>query len=323
MAVLNVDNPSVFASNNWVTNRPGETFSGPSPSTRLRVSGEDHYATKTVIEEARTETDTEIIIIEEIQSMKGTPSQMFSVINSPWNYGQLTLQYQRGDGFNPFIPRTNRFYNDSSDGRYNILHRQMLSLNSDPDVIRDKYVFGGKSGEGYTGGSTTHSNYFRKLTESGSYLTYGFGRSITLLEDDLIEEVTVSQATPQLGPEGWYDVRAFVIGSFDSLLKLYLNFTQANHPVVTASTTAVNNWKTQWKQVPLAYWSKLSVRIGQSVNQIPLYNYTAGATRHPSTLFWVKNEDGKFLVRDYKYTSSATPPSSGWTGYYTWADYYG
>lgn len=351
MAVLNVDNPPFFASANWgaaggdrfsdevswqatqATQAAGAyTFRADAPSTRLMVSGEDHYATRTIIEEARAT----VIVIDEIEEMQGTPSQMFSVINNPWNYGQLTLQYQRGDEPNPFIPRTNRFMNDAGvTGAGNIMHRQMIALKEEPETpggsipLKDKYVFGGKTSNGFTGGSTSHANYYRQLTASGSYLTYGFGRSVHLLEDgsDLIKETTVAEATPGAG---MYDVRAFVIGSFDSLLQLYLNFTAPTtstttdtHPAITANQAAIDSWKSKWDQIPLCYWSAYSTKIGQTAAQIPLYNSSAGTTRHASTLFWVKNADGQFLVRDYKYGTSATPPAGGWTGYYTWAEYYG
>lgn len=286
-----------------------------TPTQDLKVSGEDHYGIKTILQNVST-----TIEVEEIDTMKGTDSMLFSVINHSWNTAEQTLQYKRDDDlYNPWIPRTVNYST-------NALDRSMLALD-DSNAVKDKYVFGGKRDT---------SRYYAEPTGNGTNITYGYGRSVNFAESDpsqaTILETNKSQAITSL-----YSETAFVIGKFENFQKLYLNYTEnpatktsstksyvysTTHPADTANASAIATWKNKWMQLPLTYWTANRVRTGQTNVQIPLDNKSSAQKRHMTTKFWIKNKQGMFLARDYKYTSAATPPDD-WDGYYTWMYYYG
>lgn len=297
--------------------KPGENY--------ILVSGEDHYAVK-----ATVKSTTEEVELEGLAGVPGLPSQLYSVVNTIWDAGKMTMQFRNGATPNPFIPRTALF-------SANAIDRQMIALRPD-DAIQDEYVFGGKKIENQRNG-TSNANYYSKPTGNGSNIIYGFGRSVTLLEGNLIKETNERDATPSL-----YAETALAVGSVENMLRFYLNFVNADHPKSDATEATVNNWKDkQWSQLPLGYHSKNKTKNG-SLREYrrPLDNRASTARRRWTVLLWIKDENGRFMVREHSswrsnsnYSSLETKtsndpmrtsypyPMSTWNGRYQWAMYGG
>ena len=308
LAVFNIDDLSLLGATEESITSGGVT----SSIQNLKISGEDHYGLKTIIQNLSTTVE-----VAEIDTMKGTDSMLFSVINHSWNTGEQTLQYKRDDTvYNPWIPRTVDFSTDTKD-------KSMIALD-EGNPVKDKYVFGGKR--------DTYK-YYAEPTGNGTNITYGYGRSVTFTEADA-SQLNITENTRNDAIKGLYAETAFVIGKFENFQKLYLNYTvdpatktnstkthvyPTSHP---SNDGGIPSWKTGWKQLPLTYWTANKVRTGQLNYQIPLDNKNSSHKRHMTTKFWIKNKQGMFLARDYKYSSSATPPDD-WDGYYTWMYYYG
>lgn len=280
-----------------------ETLNGME---NIFVSGEDHYAVK-----AATKNITRETVIEGLAAIPDIPSQLYSVVNDKWDLGRMSMHFRNGDEVNPNIPRTVDFSTAA-------INRLMVEL--DTGRLKDEYVFGGKR---YA------SVYYSQPTGNGSNLIYGYGRSVSLLEDGTIREITGAQATPSM-----YAESALAVGSPENILKFYLNFTLA-HPAATASAAAVNAWKNNWTQLPLGYHTKNKTKNGALRNyRRPLDNKNSTARRRWTVLMWIKDESGRFLVRDYtswgtasdstdSMRSSYPVPTSTWNGRYQWAMYGG
>lgn len=309
-AVLSVTTPSGIGS---ITPTSGPGGIGGSSETvnsngveNIFVSGEDHYAVK-----AATRNVTRESVIEGLAAIPNIPSQLYSVVNDKWDWGRMTMHFRNGDDPNPNVPRTYNFSNS-------IINRSMIPL--DIGRQKDEYVFGGKR---YS------SVYYSNPTGNGSNLIYGYGRSVTLLEDGTIKETTGAQATPSM-----YAESALAVGSPENILKFYLNFVPT-HPADSASTAAVNDWKGNWTQLPLGYHTKNKTKTTNLRNyRRPLDNRNSDARRRWAVLMWIKDENGRFLARDYTSWGSSTDttdtmrtsypiPTSKWTGRYRWAMYGG
>lgn len=334
LAVLHVNDPGtlnvgpkipLFDLENWWKGGTGKadgTGSGEMTNglaygeNQIWVSGEDHYAVRAVRDTEDTET------IEGLASLPKLPSQLYSVVNTVWDAGKMTLHFQNGTNPNPNIPRTPTFSTS-------VIDRTMIALR--PEDTKDEYVFGGK------GLTQTSANYYSKPVESGSNIIYGYGRSVTLLEDGMIKETNGSQATPSL-----YAESALAVGYVENMLRFYLNFVETNYPANTASAAAVNNWKnTGWRQLPLGYHTKAKTKNANLREyRRPLDNRLSDARRRWGILLWIKDRNGRFLVRDHtdwrtssnrntsaesgdNMAASYPYPMSTWNGRYRWAMYGG
>lgn len=296
----------------------GSFMSTLNPTVEMKISGEDHYGIKTIIQNI-----SHTIEVEEIQTMRGTDSQLFSVDTPSWSAGEMTLQYRRNDDkdiYNPTIPRTPNFSTRSED-------RAMITL--DPgNPVKDKHVFGGKQDP---------SRQYIVTVPSGSNLNYGWGRTVNFAEEDT-EQTLILEQSPRDAMDRLTDLyadTAFVIGKFENFLNLYINFSSSIRPPSTGKPTPkhpktdkdIDGWKQGWTQLPLAYWTKNLTSVGQARNEIPLDNKQTQRKRRMATKFWIKNKEGQFLARDYRYVRGQKyppdKPGESWDGYYIWTDYWG
>lgn len=299
-------------------------------TSNFLISGEDHYATKSVAKTGLTEKT-----IGDFASIKATPSDLYSVRNPYWTWGKMTLHYMKGHEYNPKIPRTPYFRarvrtpnNASAIGGNSDLDQDMIVL--DPNRDADQYVYGGKIA------STDYINYD---STTGSQVMYEKGRSITLEENNpmRIVEVNEAQATPDPNVVGSMAGSALAVSKYENIIKLYLNYVEpsgstASWPTLTAPDASIQNWKrNNWRQMSLGYHSAATSRptsTQMTPARRPLDNYLSTARRRWATLVWIKNEHGQFLVREYdgtysSPTNSQLDPNGNWTGAYTWAWYGG
>ncbi|MCC8189515.1 MAG: hypothetical protein LIP77_02595, partial [Planctomycetes bacterium] len=320
LAVLHTDSPSGLVGDTKESNLPADYDS--ISSMNFIVSGEDHYSFKASKKDVIREE-----VIEGLAAIANVPSQLYSVVNDTWNIGRLTMHFQHGTEYNPQIPRTPYFRDDTwgIPDAGNVIHQQMEALNPDEEVW-DELVFGGKY---------TNIDY-EVLQESGSYLRYGYGRSVEVGDDGLI---TVTRGADSIASV--YAEKALAVGTVDNVLKFYLNFVDADFPAASATQAQVDSWKENyWRQLPIGYHTKNKTKnTNLNAYRRPLDNKLSDARRRWTVLLWIKDQSGRFLVRDASswdtpsnlgYSTSDDPlrtsypvPNTAWNGRYRWAMYGG
>lgn len=310
----------------------------------IQVSGEDHYSVKASVKEPTSDA-----IIENWETIGASDSELFSVTNDYWDKGKMTLHYKLTDGeYNPQIPRTINFddwpvtNNSPFSGNARTtgtINRQMIARfeiadKSLPDADKrtvDQYVYGGKS---------VQTEYSKLNPATNSSLMYKRGRSITLDESNTIIQTTQAQVHPDYMAAASANnesmtTTTIAVGKTEKIFNLYYNLVETStthsHPAATASEAAVQSWITsRWTQQSLGYFSKNKINLtGSQVTKArrPLNNYNSPTKRRWATLIWVKDEIGRFLVREYdgtydSPTSAQSDPNGNWLGTYRWA-YYG
>lgn len=306
--VVNYEYRSPFSLANGLAVAHFDDPSGAS-ATDMKISGEDHYSSKQVV--VTTTTTSSSTTVSKPMRLSATDATFSNAEGGYWREGSLTLNYRVDNVQNPYIPRTRDF------SASNANDRKMIVFDGKRNA--DIYFLGGKAwnGAGYT--ATLVPGY--PAPESDTAIA---GRE----DYQSIQETS----TTKLSPGGKFDV---AVGSYEELGRLYQNYSGVSYPGSgNASSSAIDTWRYAWRQNFVGQYS--STLQGQFLHHadVNIYNpKNADYQRIAFSRHYVKNKDGKILVREYpssafSYLSDYSgnrwypPDKTKWTGYYVWTDRY-